>query len=222
MNATVDLNEGNPNVDLKEIERAVWMRCYEDGLMDTFLGLMLLLMGSGFIFVDVYGMGPAGALVAMSVMGAVAMAAFYAAKRLITYPRIGRVEFGPKGRSRQKKTAIVFSASVIVGIAAFVMAMITYSGGLGAVNAAIVLPVIYILNMVVVFGMWAWISEVPRFYLVGVLFALPLPLIIGLDELAGIRIGYLSFAIPGTIILLMGLVILIRFLRRYPPLQEGY
>ena len=125
INANVNLNEGNPNVemhrtdptvDLKEIERKVWMRCHQDGLMDIFLGLMLLLMGSGFIFVDVYGMDPAGALVAMSVMGAVAMAAFYSAKRLITYPRIGRVEFSPKGKSRQKKTAIVFSASLIVGV----------------------------------------------------------------------------------------------------------
>ena len=231
MSANVDLNEGNPNVelhrtdpnvDLKDIERKVWMRCHQDGLMDIFLGLMLLLMGSGFIFVDVYGMGTTGALVAMAIMGTVATAAFYAAKRLITYPRIGRVEFGPKGRSRLKKTAIVFSASVIVGIAAFVVAMITYSGGLGGLNAAVLLPVIYILNMVVVFGLWAWFFELPRFYLVGVLYALPLPLIIGFDEMAGIRIGYLSFAIPGTIILLMGLVILIRFLRRYPPLQEGY
>ncbi len=116
MSANVDQNEGNPNVDLRDIERAVWMRCYEDGLVDVFLGLMLLLMGSGFIFVDAYGMGPVGALMAMSVMAAVAMAAFYSAKRLITYPRIGRVEFSPKGKSRQKKTAIVFSASVIVGM----------------------------------------------------------------------------------------------------------
>lgn len=59
-------------------------------------------------------------------------------------------------------------------------------------------------------------------FLVGVLFALPLPLAIGFKELAGIRIGYTSFAVPGALIILMGFIVLSRFLRKYPPLREEY
>lgn len=231
MNANVDLNEGNPNVDLhrtdpnvdlKKLERAVWMRCHEDGLIDIFLGILLLLMGSGHITMNRFGMSETGSIIAMVILQIVAVAALVAAKRVFTHPRIGQVKFGPKGRSRVTKWLFVLVGSAVVGLVAFLLATASRSGGLGALNTDILLPAIYVLNMVVVFGMMAWISEVPRFLLVGVLYALPLPLNIAFRELAGIRIGYTSFAIPGGLICLMGIIVLIRFLRRYPPLREEY
>ena len=230
MNANVDLNGVSGNAeskgggaapDLKKLERMVWIRCYEDGLIDIFLGILLLLMGSGHITMYRFGMSETGSIVAMVILQIVAVGALVAAKRVFTYPRIGQVKFGPKGRSRVKKWFFVLVGSAVVGLALFLLAMASQSGGLGAVNTDILLPVVYVLNMVAVFGMFAWISGLPRFLLVGVLYALPLPLTIGFRELAGIRIGYTSFAIPGGLICLMGIVILIRFLRKYPRLQEG-
>lgn len=210
------------NPDLKKLERAVWMRCYEDGLIDIFLGVLLLLMGSGHILMETYGMSEKDSIVIMVILQVVAIVALVVAKRILTYPRIGRVKFGPKGRSRYNRTVILLIGSVVVGLVAFLLAMASRSGGLGGVNADVLLPVIYVLNMVVVFGLFALISGVTRFFLVGVLFALPLPLAIGFKELAGIRIGYTSFAVPGATIILMGIIVLIRFLRRYPPLREEY
>ncbi|MCK5650394.1 MAG: hypothetical protein KAJ42_03410 [Gemmatimonadetes bacterium] len=210
------------NPDLKKLERAVWIRCYEDGLIDVFLGILLLLMGSGHILTESYGMSERDCIVAMVILQIVAVVAIVVAKRILTYPRIGRVKFGPKGKSRYTKTVILLTGSAVVGLVAFLVAMASRSGGLGGLNADVLLPVIYVLNMVLVFGLFAWISGVTRFFLVGVLFALPLPLAIGFKELAGIRIGYTSFAVPGALIILMGFVVLSRFLRKYPPLREEY
>ena len=95
------------DVDLSKIERAVWMRCYEDGLMEIFLGLMLLLMGSGSVFIETYGMSERGAILLLLVMATATFVLFYVGKRLVTFPRIGRVKFGPKGKARMKKTTIM-------------------------------------------------------------------------------------------------------------------
>ncbi|MFG1690591.1 hypothetical protein ACGF5M_00305 [Gemmatimonadota bacterium] len=221
MNVNIDPKGGAANINLDKLERMVWIRAHQDGLIDVFLGVLLLLMGSGHLTMERFGMTEKGAIIAMVILQVIAVAALVAAKRLLTYPRIGRVKFGPKAKSRHTKTVIVLSGSAVVGLVLFVIAGAARSGGLGALNTDVLMPVIYVLNMVVVFGMFAWISGVTRFYLVGVLYAVPLPLAIGLKELAGIRIGYFSFAIPGALICLMGIIVLIRFLRQYPPLQEG-
>lgn len=221
MNMNIDPKSGSANIDLDKLERSVWIRFHQDGLIDVFLGVLLLLMGSGHIFMETYGMSERDSIVIMVILQIIAVGALVTAKRLLTYPRIGRVKFGPKARSRHTKTVIVLSGSAVVGLVLFVLAASSRSGGIGALNTDVLMPVIYVLNMVVVFGMFAWISGVTRFYLVGVAYAVPLPLAIGLKELAGIRIGYFSFAIPGALICLMGIVVLIRFLRQYPPLQEG-
>mgnify|MGYP001813504092 CR=1 FL=1 len=209
------------DVDLNKIERAVWMRCYEDGLMEIFLGLMLLLMGSGSVFIETYGMSERSAIILLLVMATATFVLFYVGKRIVTFPRIGRVKFGPKGKARVRKTTIILSGSALVGLLAFILATMLHSGSITNLNPDLVLPLIWVINSVVVFGLWAWVAGIPRFFLIGILFALPLPLLIGLKELANFRIGYGAFGLPGLIVLLMGVVILARFIRKYPPLKEG-
>ena len=108
----------------------------------------------------------------------------------------------------------------LVGLVAFLLAMASRSGGLGSLDFDVVMPIIWVLNMVVVFGLFALITGVARFFIMGILYALPLPLIIGFRELADIRIGYWSFAVPGALVVLMGIWVLVRFLKEYPPLTE--
>jgi hypothetical protein len=216
------MNADTPaEVDLNQIERAVWMRCYEDGLMEIFLGLMLLLMGSGSVFLETFGMSEMSTILILLAMAAAAFVLFYLGKRIVTFPRIGRVKFGPKGKARVKKTTIIMSGSALVGLLAFVLATMLHSGRITNLSPDLILPLIWVINSVVVFGLWAWVAGIPRFFFIGILFALPLPLIIGLKELANVRIGYGAFAIPGSIVLLMGVVILARFIMKYPPLKEG-
>ena len=216
-------------IDLKEIERKAFRSYFQDGLWDLFLGAMLLVMGSGIVFggvIEVRGWGSAPLIIAaMIAVSAVIVGAFWAAKKFITIPRMGLVKFGPEGEGRRRKVRVMIVAAVsaLVGLVIFaIMMLLVGSDSPQRAFLGAAVPFAYALNMLVVFGMWAYFWNFERMYLIGLLYALPMPLLIGLDDLAGIRIGYAAFAVPAAIILMMGMVVFIRFLRDYPLGKETF
>ena len=84
---------------------------------------------------------------------------------------------------------------------------------------SIIFPAVYALNMLVVFGLSAYFLDFNRLYFIAVMFALPVPVDILVHELTGIKLGYITFIIPSAIVLTVGLVIFIRFLKQYPPVS---
>ena len=66
----------------------------------------------------------------------------------------------------------------------------------------------------------AYFMDFPRLYIIGILYAITLPINSAPHELAGIKIAYIIFGIPAIIILVMGFLILSRFLRDNPLLAE--
>jgi len=208
------------NINLKELERKAWRSVFQDGLWDIYLGLLLLDMailtlvsGSDAPVSKPWGYGIYIALLVLS------MAILWAGKKLITMPRMGRVKFGPKGQARRKKARLVLAFSVIVGLVMFVIAWLAIRGEWSqGLPIAIIFPAVWAVNMLVVFSLGAYFLEFERLYLVGVMYALPVPVDILLDELAGIKLGFIAFAVPAAVILIMGLVVFIRFLRDYPAL----
>ena len=110
--------------DLKEIERRAYMSYHQDGLLDIFAGLYVLGFGLG-LFMDVvwdFGMGviilPGGFI-------AVAVSIWIAAKRRITMPRIGFVNFGTRGAT---KLTAIFIGTMVAGLGAF-FAFTLFQGG---------------------------------------------------------------------------------------------
>lgn len=214
------------NIDLKKIERKVWMRYYEDGLFDIYMGLLLLVMGLGpesarFNI-------PVGWVAAVGIgLTVLAMGSLYLAKRLITYPRIGRVKFGPKGKARKMKTTILFSISALILLAVFVVMLLVSGRRVEIPNLLIIFPTVYAVYVLVIFGLAAYFLEYSRLYVVGFMYALPFPLLILIDNLVGVDLGYLTTAVPALVILIMGAVVLTRFIREHPipamtqPVEEG-
>lgn len=79
-------------INLKQIERKAWISFFEDGLLDILMGLLLLLMVVPNMLSDVF---PSkswqyGTTVALA---GLAVVIFWAGKRFITMPRLGRVQF---------------------------------------------------------------------------------------------------------------------------------
>jgi hypothetical protein len=215
-------SQANPAMDLDKIERKVWMRFYEDGIFEIFMGVLLLLMGS-WRLVPEGTLDQSGAPFILIMIGLQMMAvvAFILAKRFITFPRIGRVKFGPKGKQRKRKAAIVLSGSVLVGLVLFVLGASLATGKLTLPNPDILFPSIWVANMLIVFGLLAYFTGNSRFYLVGFMYALPMPAIIALRRLAGFEVGYLAFLLPAIPLLVVGGVVMARFIRKYPPLTRG-
>jgi hypothetical protein len=208
------------SIDLKQIERKVWMSFFEDGIWDIYLGLLLMAMAIGALLWDIGTRSEVTLLVIYVCFVGAAFVFFWFGKRFITIPRIGRVNFGPKGRARKKKTSIVFALSVLVGLVLFIIITISIKNTLSRVlSLDIFVPAIWVANMLIVFSLGAYFLHFNRLYLIGVMFAIGLPLDIVLQELTHRDLTFVAFGIPAMVILIMGGVVLARFLRKYPVLE---
>ena len=208
-------------IDLKQLERKVWTSFFEDGIWDIYLGSLLMAMGIGALISDT-GMSHTATMIIYVFLVGVAFLFLLLGKRFITIPRIGRVKFGPKGQVRKRKTRIVFAVSVLVGLVAFVIAALSAKGSLSrSVGIDILVPAIWVGNMIIVFSLAAYFLRFKRLYLIGVMFAIAVPLDIVLTALTHRDLTPVAFGFPALVILVVGVLALARFLRKYPKPTEG-
>ena len=207
-------------IDLKQLERKAWRSVFQDGLWDIYLGLLLLAMAVLMLLSD-SGLSESQSMLIYIGFLAVSMLAMWAGKRFITVPRMGRVKFGPKGKARKRKARVVLAISVLVGVVVFFIALLAIKGNWSeGLSLQFIIPAIWSVNMLVVFGLGAYFLDFDRLYLIGLMYALALPVLILTDELLGIDLGFIAFAVPAALILLIGSVVFVRFLRAYAVLAE--
>ena len=207
-------------LNLKELERKAWRSFFDDGLWDIYLGLLLSLMGiSGLL--DRSGLTEDLGMTIYIGLLALTMAAFWAGKRFITVPRIGRVKFGRERKVRRIKTALILFASVVFGLVVMLLTSAARREAAPDVPWKAVMPVIWAVNMLVVFGAMGYFLDFERLYFIGLMYAITIPLNEIFITLAKIRIGpYLFFGF-GAVTVAVGIFYLLRFLRNYPVSQEG-
>ena len=196
--------------NLKEIERKAYMSYHQDGLLDIFASLYILGFGLG-IFLDVildFGMGviiiPGGLI-------AVALPTWIAAKRKITMPRIGYVNFGIRGAN---KLTAIFVGMMVLGLGAFfAFTLVSVQSG-----ARQWLDLIFENGMLFVgFGslavclLFGYTMGIKRLYAYGLLAATAL--VIG--HFMGFVFAYILLAL-GTTVMVTGIIVLINFVRKYP------
>ena len=210
-------------LDLKQIERKAFRSTYEDGLWDIYFGLIVICM-SIFIYRPASGYSPMNIILALLAMS-VAYSLFWAAKKYITVPRMGQVRFGDI-RKKKKTTMVVFLSFVV--LVQLILLGLTALGWLDPevsvrVNGFLKsrdlmdLTVALIGSLIVVSGMTltAYFSDFPRGYFIAAMMALAVFLMIYTNQpIYAILIGLL-ICIPGV-------VLFIRFLKKYPlPAEAG-
>ena len=202
-------------INLKEVERKAWRSFYQDGLWDIFWGLLLLAMAVGALLSDIGRSEPLqyGILIALE---AVAILVLFVGKRRITVPRIGRVRFGPKRKRRLSKVRVVLAISVLVGAALFVAGPVLTGKLSRSMTFEFILPAGWLVNCLVVFSLMAYFLDFSRLYVIGLMYAIAVPLDVVQRELSSIDLTFVAFGAPAAVILLMGAVVFIRFLRDYP------
>jgi len=190
-------------ISLKEIQRKVYMSLFEDGLWDIFLGLFILGWGLAILTEAAY-------LPGLSFIGIYFV--MWGVKKWLTYPRIGYVRFSATSRRRITARFLILGVGVLlVGV----MAAVLWGIGTRPQWLADYFPLIFngILAAIVCFV--AYWARVNRFYLYAALIFLGAVFHLWL----GIRWEF-GFIGAGGIIVLIGLVILIIFLRKYPKMVE--
>ena len=202
-------------IDLKELERKAWRSFYQDGLWDIFWGLLLLAMTISALLSDIGASEPVqyGIMIALE---ALAILVLFVGKRCITVPRIGRVRFGPKRKRRLSKVRVVLAISVLVGAALFVAGLVLTGKLSRSMTLEFIFPAGWVVNMIVVFGLLAYFLEFSRLYVIGAMYAIARPLDIVQREFTSIDLTFVAFGFPAAVILLMGAVVFVRFLRKYP------
>jgi len=208
-------------LDLKEIERRAFRSTYQDGLWDMCWGAIVMAMAISMHRPE-DGYGPANIILA-TVVPVVAGGLFWLGKKLITLPRMGQVRFGPARKRRGRTLAIILGLVVLVqaGIVG-----LTALGGLdpqvgaqingfladhslerlavAALGSLFVGPAMILI---------AYFSDFPRGYYIAIMMSLAVFVMILLNR-------PIYALIIGGLIVLPGLVLFVRFLKRYPLSQE--
>jgi hypothetical protein len=195
--------------NLKEIERRAYMSYHQDGLLDIFAGLYILGFGIG-ILMDIlweFGFG----VIMPSVILVTVLPMWIAAKRKITLPRIGYVNFGIRGAN---KLIAIFVGLMVAGLGAFfVFTFAVFQGG-----PREWLDFIFQNGMLIVgFGslavciLFGYSMGLKRLYAYGLLAAVSL--VIG--HFLGIFFAYILFAL-GITVMVTGVALLIGFVKKYP------
>jgi hypothetical protein len=202
-------------MNLKDVERRAWRSTFQDGLLDIFLGLLLLAMAAGaWISDNDFSRGlHMGVFIGLEVG---ALLAFWLGKRFITVPRMGLVKFGPKGKARKRRALWVGTGSVLVGLAFLVISLVVRGDQSQRMLWDVIIPVGYVLNMLVIFSLGAYFLDVERLYFIGLMYALPIPMDMLQRGLVGVDLTFLAFGIPAVVVLVMGGIVLRRFLRNHP------
>lgn len=200
------------DINLKEIERKAYLSYHQDGLLDIFLGLGILIFA--------IGMATDTAAYIGGLLGALVIPLWAAAKRFITIPRLGLVKFGPERKIRIEKEKrffrIFLAVTLLVGAGLFIP---LYAKGIPPWLHAWLKKSIFApmgLIGVVGLGFLAYWKQINRYYAYAVLVLIA---VFVRPFLTAPAPQYLISL--GLIILLFGLAVLLRFLRNYPIPAEG-
>ena len=198
-------------VNLKEMEKKAWKSCFQDGLWDILLGLILVGFGIAPLIEEITGITYLISLIILLSLGYII---FYSGKKYITVPRIGNVKFGPKRKLKKIKVVIILAISVIFGLAAIVLTQTD----LKSYNIDVsIWGIIFAINALIVFSLMAYYLDFPRLYIYSIFFAISIFII----ETSSSHVGstydtVIGFGMFGVVVLLVGLLHLTRFVRRYP------
>jgi len=196
---------------LREIEKKTCMSYHQDGLLDIFVGLDILLFGIGILLLTMtdFSMWFLIPVIFPSIMVPI----WISAKKSITMPRIGYVNFGVRGAN---KMMALFLGLMVAGLGAFIVL------GLGAFTGqgwALTLKAFFISNMMIFIGisaatissLFAYTMGLKRLYGYG----LSILVLFFTGDFLVIPFEYQVVTI-GFVIIISGFVLLTRFMRKYP------
>jgi hypothetical protein len=195
--------------NLKQIERKAYMSYHQDGLMDIFAGLYILGFGLG-IFMQIIWDSSFG-IILPAILITTVLPLWIAAKRKITMPRIGFVNFGTRGAN---KLTAVFIGTMVAGLFAFfAFTFATSQSGLRHWLDLIVQNGMLIVGFgsLAVCALFGYTMGLRRLYAYGLVAAISL--VIG--HFMGTFFGYIIMAL-GTTVMVVGFVLLTSFVRKYP------
>ena len=210
------------DIDLRAIEKKILKSAHQHGLFDIIIGLVYTGMAFGPIFREALP-EPYRYFLWPLILICIACIILFFLVIYVVKPRIGFVKPGPKLKSIGKKLLIITLAQFIFTLIIFLLPFFGITLGIRVEGITLML-IIGLVFIVFPFTTIAYLLKCPRMYLIGLLILTGIIINEILDRSIDYRIRYLiSYGITGTVILFIGIVIFIRFLKRYPiPKKEVF
>jgi hypothetical protein len=200
---------------LRAIEKKTYMSYHQDGLLDIFIGIYVLLFGLGISLMTLTDFSTW--FIIPAIFPAIMIPIWISAKKRITMPRIGYVNFGVRGVN---KMMAIFIGLMVAGLGVFMVFGLGASMGEGW---ALTLRDFFISNSMLIIGIGAvsvsslfgYTMGLKRLYGYGLLIFV----LFFTGHFITIPFEYILLAI-GFIITISGFVLLMQFIRKYP-LPQG-
>ena len=187
-------------IDLREIEKKAWTAYFRDGLWDIFIASMMLTMAIRTLTDNVWFTLGMFTGVPIMIIG----------KKFITIPRLGRVKFSQLRMKRQIKLV----ASIGIAVCATVGFLLLIS--MGWEPPKVITSLGMAIFLALTFGLIAYFLDFSRLFIYGLMFAI--------NEIIwghfGEPTGPYVVLIFGSTVLVIGLIILVSFIRKYPLPKE--
>jgi len=204
-------------LDLEQIERRAFRSTYQDGLWDIYYGLMLMAMAI-FMFRPPDGYSAINIFLALGGF-CLSYLLFWLGKKYITLPRMGQVKFSEARERRRRTLSLVLGAIVLIQVIFILFTVFAWlnSGARDSLNDF--MKDREIMDLVVAFigasfvgsGMLlvAYYRDFPRGYYIAISMMLAVFLMIYLNQ-------PIYPILIGVLVILPGIILLVRFLRKYP------
>ena len=196
--------------NLARIEKKIYSSLFNDGTLDILGGLYLLGLGLSMLLEDL-GFGISEELMLYMVIPAFAV--YFALIFFVTNPRKGVIKLPEKvKRSKTKFLTIQVIWLVLAFVVGIYFSMQPVTSG---VWNDISVSLFWIAGSIILCSIAAYSLKIDRFYVYGLLLAIPFPFRIFMKK-SYFDISTSMFFIVSIIILFWGIVILIRFIKNTP------
>ncbi len=214
-------------LNLKEAERKAFRLSHnEDGLYDSFLGLLIILLSVAPWLDSTWLPSPWNVVLLEGIALSIFLGVL-ATKKFVVAPRIGWVRYSPARKQRMKQLAITM---LIIFIVTAVLFGLTLSAiylrepiRKGTFQWGLKLDLVHTIAGVFILGIFCligYMNDYPRLYLYGGLFGAGYIVSTALEDFRGI-LFYWPWTITGALAVVIGLIIFGLFLKKYPKLPES-
>ncbi|NHK31738.1 MAG: hypothetical protein FK730_10330 [Asgard group archaeon] len=199
------------NYDLEKLEKKTASLIFQDGIFDMSLGLVLIAFGIATLLYDKLG-DPWDSLFGFLLYLVIAIPLFMV-QIFVTRRRLGEVKFSTK---RKKKNMTIIAFATVLLLSNIVVFILIFADVIQFSGHAYFMAAIFGLIPLILFTLMAYFLDYKRLYIVGSLFSLGFFLkeIFTIQNL--ILLGNIIFIGLGVVIVTIGVVYLIRFLKKYP------
>jgi len=192
--------------NLAKIEKKIYASVFNDGTLDILGGLWFLGLGLSMLLEDL-GFGISEELMLYMVIPAFVV--YFALIFFVTNPRKGVMKLTKKKQKSKTKLILIQMVWLILAlIVGIYFSMQPINTGL---SNDIFVSLFWIIGSIILFSIAAFTLKIDRFYVYGLLIAIPFPF-----KKIFFGISTSMFFVVSIIILFWGIVILIRFIKNTP------